>query len=185
MNTVHDKILRRFVWFICLVLLIAGFATLLTGLSPFLISIILILEIGAVYSLERRFIGIVGHLGFLISLLGVLLVFNLQSYMVYQGLTDSRSIIFLWIFIAVFVVGFVIFGISTIRAGFVPTEIGYLLLITPVFVFLPFAMRGIAFAISILAIGFFLMWFVSRIGEYDKKICHPTMRARGRLDSHR
>jgi hypothetical protein len=181
MNVVHDKLLRRFVWLIGLAFLIAGFVTPLIGLSSFLFSIILILGTAAVYSLERRFVGLGGHIGFFLSALGTLLVFNVQRYFAYLAPNDIRSVVSFLIFAAVFVVGYVVFGISTIRTGFVPTEIGFFLLITPAIVFLPPAIRRFALAAFFLAIGYFVMLFVSRRGEYDKKIAtqHSVQRTTG------
>ncbi len=170
MKTVQDKLLRRFVWGIGLVFLILGFVTPLTGIPLFSISIILALELVAVYILERRFIGVIGHIGFFLSLLGALLAFNLQGYLAHFRLNDILSIITFGILIIVFIVGLVIFSVSTIRTNFLPNEIPYLLLATPIFIFLPIGINRFAFAASILAIGYFLMMFVSRVGEYDKKI---------------
>ena len=179
MNVVHDKTLRRFVWVIGLAFLVAGFATPVIGISSFMITIMLILELAAVYSLERRFIGVIGHGGFILSLLGIILSFNWKSYLWLTNSNAQQIVFYVWVAIAVFSIGCILFGVSTIRTGFVPAEIGYLLLITPAFLLLSPVIMRFALAVFYLAIGFFLMMFVSRRGEYDKKIAtqqsvHPT-----------
>ena len=170
MNVVHDKPLRRFVWGVGLAFLLAGFATPVTGISSFWISIMLVLEFGAVYSLERRFVGVIGHIGFMMASLGVIMALNWKSYLSYSFLNTHQIAVFVWVLMTVFSIGGLVLGISTIKTGFVPTELGYLLLITPVIVLLPLAIERFALAVFFLAIGFFLLMFVSRRGEYDKKI---------------
>ena len=181
MNVVHDKPLRRFVWFIGLAFLIVGLAMPVTGLSSSSISIMLVLGFVAVYALERWFIGTTGHIGFLTSSFGVLLALNWKSYLVYSNSNAHQIIVLVWVLFAFFSVGCILFGISTIRTGFLPTETGYLLLVTPAILLLPTAIERFALAVLFLAIGFFLMMFVSRRGEYDKKIAtqHSVQRKAG------
>lgn len=170
MNVVHDKILRRFVWVVGLAFLIAGFATPVIGISSFMITIMLVLELVAVFSLERRFIGIVGYGGFILSLLGIILSFNWKSYLLITNSNAQQIVLYVWVAVAVFSIGCILFGVSIIRSGFVPSEIGYLVLITPAFLLLSSAIMRFALGMFYLAIGYFLMMFVSRRGEYDKKI---------------
>jgi hypothetical protein len=169
MNVIHDKPLRRFVWFIGLAFLIAGFATPVTGISSFLISIMFVFEFVAVYSLERRFIGVIGHIGFIVSSL-VVLMLNWKSYVAHLSLNVHQIAVFVWLLFACFTISCTALGISTIKSGFLPTETGYLLLVTPAILLLPSSIERFALAAYFLAVGFFLMMFVSRRGEYDAKV---------------
>jgi hypothetical protein len=140
-----------------------------------------LLEFVAVYSLERRFVRVIGHIGFIMSSLGAILALNWKSYLAYSNLNASRVIVFVWVLIAFFGVGCLLLGVSTIRTGFVPTEIGYLLLITPAMVLLPHNIKIFAFPVFFLAISCFLMLFVSRGADYDKKLAtqHSVHRTAG------
>lgn len=175
------KIYKRFVWLGGLTCVGAGLIALFAGIQSFPISIMVILGLIAIYSLERRFMGIVGHLGFFLALTGSLFAFNiavgLSGITTYHQLGELQkaqlfpSIFFFWFLIAAFIIGFVIFGIATIRTDFLPSEIGYLLLAVPVGVLLPFEIKGVLLAVIIGGIGYILMRFVSpKFGEYDEKL---------------
>jgi hypothetical protein len=175
---------KRFVYLSGLAFLLTAILVLLIGSQSLFVSVVLVVGLIAIYSLERWKIGIAGHIAVILASLGTLFVFNLQNFPLFSNIRAINpqnilsisqmayflmGIVLFFLLMGGFIGGYVIFGITTIQTGIVPAFIGYLLILVPINSFITDDIRKFIFAGIFLIIGYLLMTYVS-YGDYDENV---------------
>lgn len=157
-----------------------GSATTASYAIVFLLYLIstalLLLGLVGFYTSQSQAAGIVGFVGFLVAFLGTVLLAGALWFELFitpalateaPGLLEAELGLPGFILMLLFgAVGWVLFGVATLRAGVYPRWAGVLLIVGGVIAFFPLPLVGIIFSVTVAYLGFLL--FTGQVGSDEQ-----------------
>ena len=141
---------------------------------------LVLLGLVGLYTSQSRAVGILGLVGFLVAFLGTVMLVgglwfelfvtpNLAAQAPVLVEADLGSLGFTLTFF-LGAVGWVLFGVATLRANVYPRWAAVLLIVGGVIFFLPVPLRGIIFSVSVASLGFMLFTGQVRSDEQPSRV---------------
>jgi len=141
---------------------------------------LVLLGLVGLYTSQSRAVGILGLVGFLVAFLGTVMLVgglwfelfvtpNLAAQAPVLVEADLGSLGFTLTFF-LGAVGWVLFGVATLRANVYPRWAAVLLIVGGVIFFLPVPLRGIIFSVSVAYLGFMLFTGQVRSDEQPSRV---------------
>ena len=137
---------------------------------------LLLLGLVGFYTSQSQAAGILGLVGFLVAFLGTVLLAGALWFELFitpalateaPGLLEAELGLPGFILMLLFgAVGWVLFGVATLRAGVYPRWAGVLLIVGGVIAFFPLPLVGIIFSVTVAYLGFLL--FTGQVGSAEQ-----------------
>ena len=156
----------------------AGYAVVF--LLYLLSTALLLLGLVGLYTSQSEAAGVLGLVGFLVAFLGTVLLAGAVWFELFitpalaaeaPGLLEAGRGLPGFILMLLFgTVGWVLFGVATLRAGVYPRWAAILLIVGGAIAFFPLPLAGIIFSVTVAYLGFLLFTGQARLDEQPSRV---------------
>ena len=141
----------------------------INGYLGVLLAVLMQLGLVGLYASQAKTLGVLGLLGFLIAFIGTRYVMNpsfvnpiVKPFSSPLGEASGALLGQLGVAVLCFIVGWVLFGVATLRAGIYPRAAAAVLIAGTLILILPLPLSSAVFAVAIAWMGYFLFRQSSR-----------------------
>ena len=141
----------------------------INGYLGVLLAVLMQLGLVGLYASQAKTLGVLGLVGFLIAFIGTRYVMNpsfvnpiVKPFSSPLGEASGALLGQLGVAVLCFIVGWVLFGVATLRAGIYPRAAAAVLIAGTLILILPLPLSSAVFAVAIAWMGYFLFRKSSR-----------------------